>query len=91
MISRLSAEIMPSVMVPRSSGPSGLPIAATLSPTLTESSQNSATGSPTALILITATSLALSAPTRLAVNSLSSQSVTVASLEPSSTCALVSI
>ncbi len=38
-----------------------MPIAATLSPTLTESSQNSATGSPTALILITATSLALSA------------------------------
>ena len=81
--------MMPLVMVPRSSGPSGLPMAATASPTRTVSAQNSAGVRPTAFILMTAISLALSEPTRLALYSRSSQRVTVLSAAPSSTWALV--
>ena len=77
-MSRLMAEIMPFVRVPRSSAPKGLPMAATASPTLTWSEQNSAAVRPSASIFRTARSLTLSMPTSRASNSLSSQSVTEA-------------
>ena len=90
-MSRLRALIMPFVIVPRSSGPSGLPMGGDGLATVTVSPQNSAAGRPTASIFMTATSLAESAPTRLASYSLSSQSVTVALTAPSSTWLFVRI
>ena len=61
--SRLIAETMPSVMVPRSAVPSGSPMAATLSPTCrTDESPNSAACSPSASIFRTARSLVSSLP-----------------------------
>ena len=71
--SRLMAEMMPSVIVPRSVTPSGSPMATTLSPTCsTDESPNSAACSPLASILRTARSLVSSLPTIAAVYSLSS-------------------
>ena len=90
-MSRLMAEIMPSVSVPRSSAPSGLPMAATESPTLTWSEQNSAAVSPSESILSTARSLTPSMPTSRASNSRSSYSVTVAEYAPSIMWALVAM
>ena len=82
---------MPSVSVPRSSAPRGLPMAATASPTETWSEQNSAGLRPPASILSTARSLTPSMPTSLASNSLSSQSVTVAEYAPSIMWAFVAM
>ena len=62
--SRLMPQMMPSVMVPRSSIPRGSPMATTLSPTsMALESPNSAAVSPVALILSTVKSEVSSPPT----------------------------
>lgn len=67
--SRLMAEMMPSVMVPRSSSPSGLPMAATASPTSRRvESPNWAGVRPAQAIFSTARSLCASCPTSRAWN-----------------------
>ena len=73
-MSRLMAETMPLVIVPRSFMPSGLPMATTLSPTsrLSES-PNSAAVRPVASIFKTARSVSSSLPTSAASYWLSSE------------------
>ena len=67
--SRLMAEMMPSVMVPRSSAPRGSPMATTASPTRTRSeSANWAGVRSVASTRSTARSETVSAPTRRAGN-----------------------
>ena len=64
---RSMAEMMPSVSVLRKLSPSGLPIAATRSPTRrVELSPSSAAGRPFASIFSSAMSLMVSAPTSFA-------------------------
>ena len=79
---------MPAVIV--FSRPKGLPIANTHSPTLSFSGSPMATlGRLAASIFSSATSVRLSVPTTLALNSRRSASLTLTSSAPSTTCALV--
>ena len=88
--SRLMAEMMPSVMVPRSSSPRGLPMATTGSPTTSrEESPNWAGERPSHSIFSTARSLGTSRPTSRASNTRSSWSTTSSRLLPSITWELV--
>lgn len=90
--SRLMAEMMPSVMVPRSSSPSGLPMAATASPTSRRvESPNWAGVRPAQAIFSTARSLCASCPTSRAWNTRSSWSTTSTAPHPSMTWLLVMI
>ncbi len=81
---------MPAVTVKVKSSPSGLPIANTHSPMRVESElPNDTVGRSRASILITATSVAGSAPTTRAVNSRLSSSRTVTCSAPATTWLLV--
>ena len=87
-VSRPLALTMPAVTV--FSSPNGEPIAMTHSPTLRRfTSPIFTVGSPLASIFTSATSVRLSAPMILALNSRLSVSVTMTSSAPSTTCALV--
>ena len=89
-MSRLMAERMPSVMVPRSSSPMGLPMATTASPTTMSSESPKAAGvSPSASIFSTARSVVLSLPTSFAWNPRPSSRETSTRKAPSMTWALV--
>ena len=86
------AEMIPSVSVKRKLSPRGLPIAATRWPTVSASLRpNSAAGSPVASIFSTAISLIPSAPMSFASYSVSSESVTTARSQPSTTWVFVRI
>ena len=88
----MMAEMMPSVMVPRSSSPSGLPMAATASPTSRRvESPNWAGVRPAQAIFSTARSLCASCPTSRAWNTRSSWSTTSTAPHPSMTWLLVMI
>ena len=87
-VSRCLALTMPAVTV--FSRPNGEPIAMTHSPTFSrDTSPIFTAGSPLASIFTTATSVRLSKPTRRALNSRLSVSVTSTSSAPSTTCAFV--
>ncbi|MCY1361381.1 hypothetical protein D9M69_480460 [compost metagenome] len=87
-VSRCLALTMPAVTV--FSRPKGEPIAITHSPTRSlEMSPTFTAGRPVASIFTTATSVRLSAPMILALNSRLSGSVTSTSEASSTTCALV--
>ena len=87
-MSRCLAETMPDVTV--FSSPNGDPMAMTHSPTRSLLiSPIFTAGRPLASIFTTATSVRLSLPTILALNSRLSVSVTMTSSAPSTTCALV--
>ena len=87
-MSRCLALTMPAVTV--LSSPKGEPMAITHSPTFSAlTSPIFTAGRPVASIFTTATSVRLSAPMILALNSRLSVSVTMTSSAPSTTCALV--
>ena len=74
------------------SKPNGEPIAITHSPCLTPGgAERSSAGRLLASILISAMSVRLSVPITFAVNSRRSVSLTVTSVAPSTTCALVTM
>ncbi len=88
--SRPLALTIPAVIV--FSSPNGLPIATTHSPTLSFSGSPTVTfGRSLASILITATSVRLSVPITLAMNSRRSVRRTLTSSAESTTCALVTM